>query len=252
MFAPLPTCAVLSDNGVMTMLDNIRRRWRSAGVAMTAFFLFRRLMMALSFRTVVLQFFYLFVQPVRATPLLSERMRSGLIIRPLDPSEAQKATFVDPLSVVTERLERGDICLAAFRSDNLVGYIWLHFGPFKDTTSRCYFIPTPPDRVSWDLDIYIVMSERGGVVLVALWDAANELLRSKGCDWTASWISAFNGPSLRAHERLGARRVGTVVFLRLGFFQITAVTPRPFIHISFDPDRIPTIAVSAPDGADGE
>lgn len=204
-------------------------------------------MMRLTFDTVAPHYFYLYVQPLHAAPLLPERLRAGLTIRPLESHEAEQVALVRPHNPVMAWFERGDICLGAHRGDELVGHIWLHFGPFDDVTSRIRFVPTPTDVVSWDLDIHVVPHERAGLVFAALWDAASELLRERGYEWTASYVSAFNGPSLRAHERLGARRVGTVVFFRLGPFQVTATSLEPRFNISFHPKMTPTIAVTVPE-----
>ena len=233
----------------MDVLDKLRARTRTLGVARTALFLLQRSLRTLSFGTVVFHLFYLHIQPVRATPVLSERLRAGLTIRPLETGEAEQAAFVVPINMVTAWFERGDTCLAAYRGDDLVGLMWLHFGPFDEVLVRCQFVPTPSDRVGWDFNLHVVSHERGGLVLAALWDAANHFLRARGCDWTASATSVFNSGSLRAHARLGAHHVGSAFFLRLGPFQITVATLPPFVHFSLHPAQIPTIYVAAPDTA---
>ena len=231
----------------MNLLDNLRLHWRTVGAAKTVFFVLQRTIRRLTFETIAPHFFYLLVQPVHAAPLLPERLRAGVTIRSIELGEANEVTFLRSLSEVKARLEGGDICLAAYRGDEFVGYFWLHFGPFVDEVSRCRFVPTPTDRVAWDYDLYILSHERGGIVLAALWDAANEVLRSRGYDWTESWISALNGPSFRAHERLGARRLGTVFFMRLGALQITLSSLPSHVHVSLNSARIPTIVVTAPE-----
>lgn len=219
------------------------------GSARTALFLVQRLLLKLSFGTVALHLFYLYVQPVRGKPLLSERWRAGLEVRPVARDEADKVAFVQSLAEVTARLERGDLCLAAHRGDDVVGYFWLAFGPFDESEVRCRFVPTPADRVGWDYDLHVPPRERGGVVFAALWDGANAALGASGRAWTASQVSAFNGASIRAHRGLGAQRVGSVLFLCLGPVQLTVATVAPFLHLSLRAGAAPTIVVAAPEEA---
>ena len=48
----------------------------------------------------------------------------------------------------------------------------------------------------------------------------------------ANSISAFNAASLRAHARLGARRLGSATFLRCGRWQWMLATRPPYFHLS--------------------
>ncbi len=247
MVGSLPLATDLADNAAMNLLDNLRLHWRTVGAPKTVFFVLQRTIRRLTFETIAPYIFHLLVQPVHAAPLLPEHLRAGVTIRSIALGEANEVTFLRSLSELKARLEGGDICLAAYRGDEFVGYFWLHFGPFVDEVSRCRFVPTPTDRVAWDHDLYILSHERGGIVLAALWDAANEVLRSRGYDWTESFVSALNGPSLRTHERLGARRLGTVFFMRVGALQITLSSLPSHVHVSLNSARMPTIVVVVPE-----
>jgi len=85
---------------------------------------------------------------------------------------------------------------------------------------------------------------RGGLTFVRLWDEANAYLRGHGIAWSVSRISAFNPESLAAHRRLGARRISSALFLRIGDLQLLLSGVRPFLSLSMSTRRVPDIALS--------
>lgn len=240
----------------VTLPHNLRDRLRALGVLKFSLFVLQRLLAKSTRGAVNFHLWHVFVQPVRGSPLLPERWRTAFTVRPLALSDADRChdenSFLvlqpkAPLGEFRARLGRGDICLAVFRADRIVGHIWLCFDPFEESEVRCRFVPTPGDCIAWDSNLYIAEHERGSIALAALWDAANALLRERGLSWTASQTSAFNAPSLRANEQLGARRVGSVLFCELGPCQLTISTMPPHIHLSLGRSSAPEIAVAAPD-----
>jgi hypothetical protein len=84
-------------------------------------------------------------------------------------------------------------------------------------------------------------------------------MRARGVRWTISRVSAFNAESIRAHQRLGARRTGWALFFLCGSLHFTLTSlgqlkcgrlehgPYPVIDV-----RAPTNAGTADDATPAE
>lgn len=96
------------------------------------------------------------------------------------------------------------------------GFLWFIQGDYDEDEVRCTFRPEPPDESVWDFDVFVSSRHRMSPVFLKLWEAANRRLSEEGVQCACSRISAFNPRSRAAHERLGANRVGGVVFLCVG------------------------------------
>lgn len=156
-----------------------------------------------------------------------------------------------PIEELKSRFARGDIGVGLFRSQKIVGYLWLRLGEYNEPTLRCRFVPQPENQVAWDYDLQIEERERGSMAFAMLWDAANKLLWEKGYRWTASRISAFNPASYRAHLRLGAQRAGIVMFLCVGRWQLTVATRKRYLWWHVGLHSRPSVHVNAPSGSFG-
>lgn len=128
------------------------------------------------------------------------------------------------------RVERGDICIAARNGSRTVGILFLTFDTFDETEVNARFVVSPQAGMAWDSNLFIVEDARNGLIFVALWDEANAVLREKDYRWSATQTAAFNGPSLQAHKRLGAKRIGRIVYLLIGRWQVTCSTLAPRVH----------------------
>jgi hypothetical protein len=183
-------------------------------------------------------------QPVPASRLLPARA-GAIAIRPLRSEDPELAQVPRDPRLVAARLANGDICLGAVKHGRLAGCMWISTGPYDEDEVRARFDPRPQERAAWDYDIFIVPEERGSLLFVRLWDAAYELLRTRGYLWSLSRISSFNLPSQASQARMGARRVGWGVFLILFNHQLTISSVAPHVHYAPPGRRGPTLRIDA-------
>ena len=99
--------------------------------------------------------------------------------------------------------------------------------------------PEPQGRAAWDFDVMVMPEYRMGRLFSYLWGRANAELRAGGVEHTMSRISAFNAASLAAHQRLGARVVGSASFLCVGRWQLMRTSLSPRWHFSWRPESRP-------------
>ncbi|HET8726368.1 MAG TPA: N-acetyltransferase [Alphaproteobacteria bacterium] len=187
--------------------------------------------------------YYFVAQPVAAGPLLPERRGKGFSVREVEASDP--ALRAMPLSedVILYRRRQGAVCLGLFRDEAMVGCLWLCFGAYEEDEVRCRFRPLPESRAAWDFDVYLIPEMRSGIAFARLWDGGAAYLRERGIEWSVSRISAFNAMSLRSHGSLGARRLGSATFLRIGGWQLMLSGLRPYLHLSLNPAMRPTVAL---------
>ena len=186
--------------------------------------------------------YYFTVQPVRQQSWLPIRRGKDMTVRRILESDSVISEFPRPAQVIHDRFTQGAICLAAFKENIFVGFLWFTLGPYTEDEVRCRYEPQPSGQAAWDFDVFVRPEYRSGVAFLALWDEANRVLAAQHVGWSMSRISAFNGQSLRSHESMGARRIGSAVFLSLGRWQLAAATVRPFLHASLRPGRFPVFS----------
>lgn len=83
-----------------------------------------------------------------------------------------------------------------------------------------------------------------------LWRAADAVLQAHGIAWSLSRISAYNGSSVRAHQRLGARRIGSLYFLQMGDREMLLTGHPPFLALSRRGGRYPIVTLRPPQRAE--
>ena len=174
----------------------------------------------------------LVIQPVTSARMLPAHRGANIEVVQVTAEQPERKEFPRPSEVIEARFSQGSQCLAAYIEGKYVGYVWFQLGKYQEDEVRCLFAPKPSDKTAWDYDMHIEEGHRHGIVFVKLWDELNATLTKLGITQTASRISAFNTSSLKAHARLGAKRVGRATFLSLGQLQISLSTIRPRIHIS--------------------
>jgi hypothetical protein len=150
------------------------------------------------------------------------------------------------------RVERGDICIAVTSDSKTEGVLWLSFEPFDETAVKALFVVNPKAGVAWASDIFIVDDARGGWIFAELWDGADAVLRERAFRWTASGTSAFNGPSLQSHERLGAYRIGRILYVLFGSMQVTFSSLRPHFHVAGPSGKGPVFVIPPPAAASSD
>lgn len=188
---------------------------------------------------------YLFyAQPVPPAPARPIRMgkQEARELKEGDPA------FADlPLDdeVLAFRFGQGAVCFAILEDGRAVACLWFCFDHYVEDMVRATYHMEPNDVTAWDFDVYVAPSHRAGRTFARLWEAGNAYLRDRGVRWSLSRISAYNRPSITAHERLGARRVGQASFLSLGPLQIMISPLSPFIHLSWTRGG-PSLRIQAP------
>jgi hypothetical protein len=182
-------------------------------------------------------------QPVASRPWLPAHRGAGIEVHELDASDPLLKEFPRPDWVMPYRFGQGAICLAAFKDARCAGFLWLVVGPYAEDEVRCRYVPE--GQASWDFDLYIYPEYRNSLVFLRLWDEANRYLAARGVRWSLSRVSAFNAGSLASHARMGAKRIGTAVFLCAGSWQLFAGTVSPYFRVSWSADTFPTLALRA-------
>lgn len=191
--------------------------------------------------------YVLVAQPVRQTPLLGPRRGRSIEVRQVDPDDPALGAMPLSPEVLRFRFGQGAVCFGAFQDGAMIGCLWLCLGPYEEDEVRCRFTPLPAGRASWDFDVYVLPELRTGLAFARLWDAANKHLRERGVAWSFSRISAFNPLSLASHARLGAQRVGTATYLRVGRWQVMTSSLPPRFHVSTGPQAVPRISLRVPE-----
>jgi hypothetical protein len=189
---------------------------------------------------------YVFVaQPVSTKRWLSGRRGAAIEVRQVGASDPLVKVLPRPAWAIPYRFEQGAICFAALKDGDCVGFLWLLLGPYQEDEVRCRYIPLPQGKASWDFDVYVYPEHRNSLVFLRLWDEANRFLAARGVRWSLSRISAFNAGSMSSHTRMGAKRIGTAVFLSIGSWQISGATVRPHFSVSVRRDSFPAFALNA-------
>ena len=191
--------------------------------------------------------YYLFAQPVPASALLPAARGKSIEIISIPPDDPVITEVEHPKQVIDERYRQGAKCLGAFKANRLIGFLWFMIGPYNEDEVRCRFLPQPEGQAAWDFDVYLDPINRTGFAFARLWDEANAYLRRRGVMWTMSRISAFNLTSIRSHQKLDARKIGSALFLKAGGCQLMLSTLAPYVHLSTKADAIPMIRVPAPE-----
>jgi hypothetical protein len=190
--------------------------------------------------------YYFVAQPVPPSPVLPPQRGRSIVVRPVATDDpVLSAMPLDP-AVIRFRAAQRAICFGAFKGDDLIGCLWVCLGPFDEDEVRARFVPSPSGQASWDFDVYLLPEHRGGLGFARLWDGANQFLRERGVQWSISRISAFNPTSLSTHGRLGARRIGSAVFVRIARWQFSLASLPPYIHISPNMAKAPAFSLWAP------
>jgi len=238
------------------ILDRVRKRSQGIGTPRLVLYGFVWLFRKLSAGAVEIHYRYIHLQAVRTEPLLKGRFRGRSNVRTLQGAELLQEFDRDDVGVFNRppkdfprfkrRVERGDICIAVTRSSKTAGVLWLTFAPFDETEVKAVFVTRLSDHMAWASNIFIVDDARGGLAFAELWDGADAVLREKGIRWTADQTSAFNGPALQSHERLGAFRIGRIIYLLLGSTQITFSSLRPHFYIAGPSSEGPVFVIPPP------
>ncbi len=227
------------------IVARIRRTVNSLGWVNGCMALLARAVTRLSRGSCRIVRYRLLVQPIDPTRKLAGHRGADLHIREAFPGDPALAQMDRPQATIRARFGQGARCLVALRDQDLVAFLWWTEGPYEEDEVRCLFIPQPAGRAIWDFDVYVAPAQRLGPAFGRLWDTAMKRMHDSGFERSCSRISAFNLSSLRAHQRLGARVVGTRSYIRIGFLQVSVSRDSPRLHVSWRPGSRPAVRVPA-------
>lgn len=176
--------------------------------------------------------YYLIAQPVTKTALLSPGRGKKIEVRLIHENDKITGQFPRPAAAIRSRFEQGAKCLAAFKEQQFIGFLWLLLGSYQEDEVRARYIPLPAGRAAWDFDVYVAPEFRLGFTFPRLWDQANRVLTENNILWSCSRISPYNTGSLGAHARLGTVFLGSATFFCVGRWQITFASVSPYFHLS--------------------
>jgi hypothetical protein len=191
--------------------------------------------------------YYFYAQPVPAQALLPPSRGKSIEVIPIPAGDPVITEISRPQQVIDARYRQGAVCLGAYKANRLIGFLWLVIGPYNEDEVRCRFQPHPQGQAAWDFDVYLDPVNRAGFAFGRLWDEANAYLCQRGVLWTMSRISAFNLTSIRSHQKLGAAKIGSALYLRAGDYQMMLSTLAPYVHLSTKAESIPTIRLPSPE-----
>ncbi|MEM6640653.1 MAG: hypothetical protein AAF610_12230 [Pseudomonadota bacterium] len=218
------------------MKQSVISAWRQFGLIDGALYLIDQALARVSDRT-RLQCYTLTVQPIVDTPLAPRRFLRAWTYRELHAGAQEFEHLPVPTEVISDRFEQGARCLAAFRDNELTGFMWFVAHCYHEDEVRCDYFVHPPAAAVFDFDFYILPEHRQGLGFVALWDGANRFLYELGIRQSFSRITKFNSASRKAHEHLGMRDLGSAAFLKLWRFECMVATVAPYISVSWTRER---------------
>jgi hypothetical protein len=164
--------------------------------------------------------YYFMAQPVPRVGRPFMRA-TGIVVDELHAGDPRLELLDRPADELARRFAGSARCIAAWQGGALTGFLWFTDREYAEDEVRHAFRVDPADRAVWDLDVHIVPRYRRGRTFALLWEHAFEAMRRQGAQWTLSRVSAFKTESIRAHQRLGARRTGWALFVVLGSWQFT-------------------------------
>ena len=227
------------------MILKLRSTFETFGFVNGMLYFIDRSLARISYNRIRLFKYYLVIQTVPESPLLSPRRGKSISIRRITAEESEVVDFPRPRHVIESRYKQNGYCLAAFKDHEIVGYLWLNFTAYEEDEVRSRFIPLPQRKAVWDYDVYVKPRYRLSPIFARLWDEANRLLRERKIKWTISRISAFNPGSISSHARMDSIRVGFAVFICVGNAQFMIASVYPYVHISCRKTSYPHIYLNA-------
>jgi hypothetical protein len=190
--------------------------------------------------------YYFVAQPIRRIDPKMLVGKTDILIKQVFPNDPLLLLFPRPSFVIKDRYNQGAVCFVATRDEHLVGFIWVILDRFTEDEVRCVYRTLPKRKAAWDFDVYVDPKYRLGRTFIRLWDTVSAFLAEQQYQASISRISAVNLESLRSHARMGAVRLGSATFVRLGNTQLMFSDLRPYFHVSFGLGSLPTINLTAP------
>jgi GNAT superfamily N-acetyltransferase len=200
---------------------------------------------AVSGGVVAIRRYYLFAQPLSAFPPRASHRGASIAVRRLTPTDAAIARMPRPAPELAGRFAAGSECLLAEREGKVIGFLWLHLGPYDDPETGVRFVPSPLGFTAWDFDVFVDPEHRASFALHRLWSEAAAWLRSRHVAHSVSLIWYNNDRSIRSHQRLGAFIVGSGLQIRVGRWTLHLADRAPRVRLLRPGAPRPAFEVSA-------
>lgn len=220
----------------MTLLARLAGPWREFGLAAGTLYVLDRALRRVSPR-LGLRVYELMVQPIGVKALLPHNLARNLTFGEIVRGDADLAKMPLRDGVVEARFAQGARCVGVWRKGALIAYLWLCFGRYDEDEVRCTYELAEPDVSVFDFDLVVLPEYRLGIGFVAVWHAAEQLLRERGVRFTFSRMTRFNIASRRAHARLGSRCIGRAIFVEVFGAEVMLATLSPFVRLTWGAHR---------------
>lgn len=148
----------------------------------------------------------------------------------LDSFSSSLLVLPRPKERLEGRFNGNTRCLLGKKNGEFVSCAWFASKLFNEDEVN-YRVALAPHQV-WDFDVFVTPEYRLGRLFFYTWQKASFDLGRQGFRTSLSRISAYNLTSITTHEKLGAKRVGSAMFLKISGFQITVATRKPYLAVS--------------------
>ena len=186
-----------------------------------------------------LYFYHFYNQPLLSNSTSAKKKNSAFEFKTFDDYSEILAQLPRPLENIKSRFQQDVKCLVGIKDEKLVSCVWFAKSSFIEDEVRCTYLL--PDNAVWDFDVYVIPEYRVGRLFMRTWQKAEQELNALEYYNSFSRISAFNKNSVISHEKLGAKRHSSAIFIVIGKFQLMVSSSSPFINFSFSSQDYPKI-----------
>ena len=179
-----------------------------------------------------LQYYHFYSQPIGPSNPHDPKRKSAFTFTWHESFSPLMLQLPRPEHRLRDRFKQKTTCVLGSKCGKLVSCAWFAYEAYEEDEVWCrYDFSSSPESV-WDYDIFVSPDYRLGRAFHLTWQAAASRLYIAGYRRTLSRISAYNPNSLKSHERLGAQRCGSALYLRLGTLQIMASNKAPYLQMT--------------------
>jgi GNAT superfamily N-acetyltransferase len=115
--------------------------------------------------------------------------------------------------VVNRRFDRGDICIASYDREQIIGYDWYSTEPMRLHRSR--FRLRFPEGLVYDRWGFVMPRYRGRGIGPDRWRFAHRVMASQGFKGSIYYIELQNSRSLAAARKMSTRLIGYLLWFRV-------------------------------------
>jgi hypothetical protein len=214
------------------MFEKIRRSYKEYGAMVFIAMVLNRLINKLSTNSRI-NYYRFYKQPISPQKARKSSYSFQLITQYRNELEAMPR----PKYVLSGRFSQNVQCVLGLKGGELVSCAWFAKSRFIEDEVRCIY--TLSENAVWDFDIFVFPEYRMSRLFLFTWNEASNRLYEQGIRNSYSRISAFNQNSIRAHEKLGATKVGSAIFFTLRSLQISFSNLSPYVNINISSKNQP-------------